>query len=55
MRIKIQASPVDQKALRQLLIEHKEIFALSHENMHNINNDIIEHYLDMDLAHKTER
>lgn len=51
-RIGIQDSLADREALKQLLKEHRDIFAWSHEEMLGIDRYIIKHNQDVDPAHK---
>ncbi|XP_042979993.1 uncharacterized protein LOC122310183 [Carya illinoinensis] len=47
-----QFPPVDKEALKQLLIEHNDVFAWSHDEMPGIDNHVIEHCLSVDPAYK---
>ncbi|XP_042964601.1 uncharacterized protein LOC122298813 [Carya illinoinensis] len=51
-RIGTQFLPADREALKQLLIEHRDIFAWNHEEMPGIDYGVIEHCLGVDPAHK---
>ncbi|XP_042944783.1 uncharacterized protein LOC122278664 [Carya illinoinensis] len=53
--VELRVPPKDREALKQLLIEHMDVFAWSHEDMLGIDNNIIEHRLCVDPAHKVIR
>ncbi|XP_042974620.1 uncharacterized protein LOC122306253 [Carya illinoinensis] len=48
----MQVPPVDWEALKQLLVEHMDIFAWSHREIPGIDNEVIEHCLGIDPTHK---
>lgn len=52
IRIGTNVPLADREALKQLLVEYRDIFAWSHEEMTGIDNKVIEHRLGMDPAHK---
>lgn len=52
IHIGTRLSPEYKKTLKQLLIEHKDMFAWSHENMPGIDNVITEHRLCVDPTMK---
>ncbi|XP_042952134.1 uncharacterized protein LOC122289223 [Carya illinoinensis] len=54
-RIGTQVPLADREALIQLLIEHRDILAWSHEEMPGIENKVIEHCLGVDPTHKAMR
>ncbi|XP_042952216.1 uncharacterized protein LOC122289297 [Carya illinoinensis] len=54
-RIGTQVPLTDREALIKLLIENRNVFTWSHEEMPGIDNDIIEHYLGVDPSHKAVR
>lgn len=49
--IKTRILPANREALKQLLIEHGDVFAQSHVEMPSIDNAIIEHCLGVDPTH----
>ncbi|XP_042974738.1 uncharacterized protein LOC122306375 [Carya illinoinensis] len=51
-QIGTQVPSKDKEALKQMLIEHRDVFAWSHEDMLGIDNNVIEHSLCVDPAHR---
>lgn len=47
--------PMDRDALKQMLVEHRDVFIWSHEEMPSVDNVVINHYLGIDPAHKLIR
>lgn len=51
-RIGTKMDPKTRQALNELLVEHKDVFAWSHEDVPGIDNVVVEHRLCVDLGAK---
>lgn len=55
VQIGIKMLPHTRKALKDLLVEHINVFTWSDEDMHKIDNAVIEHNLYVNLNRKKVR